>query len=350
MSLKKRIRIGNKVIGEGKPCFIIAEAGVNHNGKIRLAKRLIDAAKTAGADAVKFQTFTAGELVGEDIALAGYQKKNMPRMKNQKEMLATLELTAKDFVMLKKYCDKKKIVFLSTPHTEGALAILEDIVPAYKVASGDITNIPFLIKIAKKKKPVILSTGMATLKEVQTAVGAVTRYTDKLVVLHCTTNYPCPADEVNLRAMDTLKEKGKNLTGYSDHTSGYEISLAAVALGAVIIEKHLTLDRTLPGPDHRGSLTPGEFKAMIKAIRIVERSLGSAKKEPTVHERKIASVVRKSIVAHVAIDKGTQIVPDMVTVRRPATGIAPYEISRVIGKKVKKNIPANTVLTWGMLI
>ena len=340
----KKIKIKDKFVGEGESCFIIAEAGVNHNGDIRLAKKLIDVAKKAGADAVKFQTFHTEELVSKSTEKAEYQI--WAKEKTQHEMLKRLELSFNDFRELKKYCDKKKIIFLSTPHSEDAIDFLESLVPAYKIGSGDLTNLPFLKKVAKKKKPILLSTGMANLSEVKEAVSTIKKQgNNKIILLHCTTNYPCPFEEVNLRAMLTLKKEFKLPVGYSDHTLGIMVPIMAVAMGAKIIEKHFTLNKNLPGPDHKASLEPNELKEMVKVIRDVKKALGSDIKKPTKSEEKIKKFVRKSIIAKVDIPRDTKILRDMLIIKRPGTGIAPKFLNEVINKAAKKNIKKDQLIT-----
>ena len=270
-----RVKITNKDIGDGEPCFIIAEAGVNHNGDIRLAKKLIDVAKDAGADAVKFQTFKAEGVVTAYTDSTDYAKKNIGRNISQMQMMKSLELNYDDFKKLKKYCDKKEIIFLSTPHSFDAIDFLENLIPAYKFGSGDITNIPALKHAASKGKPIILGTGMSTLDEVKHAINAIkSEGNEQIVVLHCTTNYPCPFKEVNLRAMITMKKELDCLVGYSDHTLGILVPIVATALGATVIEKHFTIDKSLPGPDHKASLEPDELKNMITEIKKNRESLG----------------------------------------------------------------------------
>jgi N-acetylneuraminate synthase/N,N'-diacetyllegionaminate synthase len=342
-----RIKIGNKFIGKKKPCFIIAEAGVNHNGNINLAKKLIDVTKEAGADAVKFQTFKVENVVTETAGMAEYQKKNIGRSETQLEMIKRFELGYKDFIELKKYCDRKKIIFLSTPHSEDAIDFLEPLVPAYKVGSGDLTNLPFLEKIAKKNKPIILSTGMATLNEIGEAVKTIKNQgNNKIILLHCTTNYPCPSEEVNLKAMLILKKEFRLPVGYSDHTLGITVPIMARTLGAQIVEKHFTLDKNLPGPDHKASLEPRELKEMVNAIRNVEEALGSGVKKPTKSEEKIKKIARKSIVAKIDIPKGTKITKDMLIIKRPGTGIESKYINKVIEKIAKKEIKKDTLIKF----
>jgi len=348
----RKIRISNKLIAENKPCFIIAEAGVNHNGQLILAKELVDAAVNANADAVKFQTFKGEDLVTATGEMADYQKKTVASGETQLEMLKRIALPYKHFRPLKKYCDQKGIVFLSTPHTEDAFEFLNDLVPAYKIASGDLTNLSFLEKIAKKRKPVILSTGMGTLKEVEEAVETIKKFNKKLILLHCTTSYPCSKADVNLKAMLTLKKEFGFLTGYSDHTLGIDVSLMAVKLGAVALEKHFTLDKNMPGPDHKASLEPRELKQMVKRIRnkdfpeFNEVILGSKEKKPTKKELRIAKVARKSIVACQNIPGGTILAKKMIEVKRPGTGIKPKYLHKIIGRVAKKNMRKNTLIKF----
>lgn len=333
MIVSKEIKIKNKYIGEGRPCFIVAEAGVNYNGNLKLAKKLVDEAKKAGADAVKFQVFKADNLV-----IVGMR---------QYKMLKRLEFSDSNFEELKKYCDKKNIIFLSTPHTEEAIDFLESLVPAYKISSSDLTNPSFLEKVAKKKKPILLSTGMATLKEVREAVKTIKKQgNNKIILLHCTTNYPCPLEEVNLRAMLTLKKEFNLPVGYSDHTLGIMVPIMAVAMGAQVIEKHFTINRNLPGPDHKVSLEPKELKEIVKSISDVEKALGSDIKKPTKSEEKIKKVVRKSIVAKIDIIKGTKIKKGMLAIKRPGTGIEPKNLNKIIGRIVKKNIMKDELISW----
>jgi len=345
-----RMKIGARLIGEGEPCFIIAEAGVNHNGDIGLAKELIDAAKKAGADAVKFQTFKAENLVTENAEMAEYQKKNLGKKESQLKMLKKLELDYKDFKRLKRYCDKKGIIFLSTPHSEDAVDFLEPLVPAYKIGSGDLTNLPFLEKITQKKKPIILSTGMATLEEVREAVKTIKKQgNNKIILLHCTTNYPCPIEEVNLKTILTLKREFRLPVGYSDHTLGITVPIVAVAMEARVLEKHFTLDKNLPGPDHKASLEPKELEEMVKLVREAEKALGSGIKKPTKSEEKIKKVARKSIVAKTDIPKGTKIKKEMLIIKRPGTGIKPKYIHRLIGRKAKEDIESDELISFQKL-
>ena len=265
-----KLKIGDKLIGEEEPCFIIAEAGVNHNGSVELAKKLIDAAKDAGADAVKFQTFKAESVVVKDAQKAEYQKETTGEG-SQYEMIKKLELTEEDFRELADYAKEKDIMFLSSPFDKESVDLLNELdVPAFKVGSGEITNLPLLRYIAKKEKPIILSTGMSTLGEIEEALDVIrSEGVEDIILLHCVSNYPARIEDVNLRALGTLKQAFKLPVGFSDHTLGITAPIAAVALGACVIEKHFTLDRNLPGPDHKASLEPEELKEMAKAIREV---------------------------------------------------------------------------------
>ena len=344
------IRIANRLIGPGQPCFIIAEAGVNHNGRMDLAKRLIDAAKTAGADAVKFQTFKAERLAGASAPKAAYQLQTTAHDESQQEMLRRLELSEADHRELMAYCAAQDMLFLSTPFEEESADLLERLgVSAFKLPSGELTNLPLLEHVARKGKPMIMSTGMATLAEVETAVRTITaRGNDTLVLLHCVSQYPADPSAVNLRAMRTMMDAFSRPVGYSDHTMGIEIALAAVAMGACVIEKHLTLDRTLPGPDQRASLEPDEWAALVRGIRKIEAALGHGRKEPAPGEAETAAVARKSLVAACDIPRGRILSESLIAVKRPGTGLPPSMMQEVIGRVVIKHIPAETVLTMEM--
>jgi len=347
----KAVRIGGLEVGKGMRVFVVAEAGDNHNGKPALALRLVAAAKEAGADAVKFQTFVAEELVTKSAAKAPYQNENEPESKTQFEMLKELELNEKDFEDIKTACKQQGIMFLSSPFDEPSVEVLERLgVPAFKIPSGEITNFPLLELIASKGKPVILSAGMSTLEEVREAVEVLRKAEVKeLVLLHCTSNYPASFESLNLRAMATLEKEFDVPVGYSDHSLGIEASVAAAAMGACMIEKHLTLDKNLPGPDHRASLEPGEFAEMVSAIRNVERALGDGNKVPHPSEEAVREEARKSIVARVGITKGTKIKTEMLGFKRPGTGISPKEVRSVVGKYAKKDIAADEIVTREML-
>jgi len=330
-----------------KKCFIIAEAGVNHNGSLDLAKKLVDAAKNTGADAIKFQIFKSEDLVTKESKTADYQKKNTGKNETQLEMLKKLELSSSDFKELKKYCDSKKIIFLSSPHTGDAIDFLDPLVKIYKIGSGDLNNLPFLARVAKKKKPIILSTGMSNLSEVLEAIKTIKKVGNKKIsLLHCTTSYPCDFKDVNLKAIETLKNKFNLPVGYSDHTLGLNVAIAAVALGAEIVEKHITLDKDMPGPDHKSSLEPDEFKKMVEGIRNIEIAMGDGVKKPTASEKSVKKFVRKSIVAKKDILKGEIIREDVLAIKRPGTGIEPKYLSRIIGKRAKRNIKEDELISW----
>ena len=347
----KTFKIAGRLIGEGAPCFIIAEAGVNHNGGIKLARKLIDVAAKAGADSIKFQTFQAKELVTETAEKAEYQKENTGSTETQLEMIKKLELSDKNFKELFTYAQKKGIMFLSTPFDKRSVDLLDSLgVPAMKVGSGEITNLPLLEHIALKQKPVILSTGMSTLDEVTEAVKLLQKEgTGEIALLHCVSCYPAMAEDTNLRAMETLRHTFNLPVGLSDHTIGIHIPVAAVALGASIIEKHFTLDKNLPGPDHKASLEPEELKEMVNAIRDVESALGNGLKRPAAGEEATKKAARRSLVAGVNIPAGTIITAEMLEIKRPGTGLAPNLINTVIGKKAKKSITCGEVITYAKL-
>lgn len=328
--------------------FIIAEAGVNHNGDIKIAKKLIDIATDAGADAVKFQTFKAERLVTKTASKAEYQTENIGTDESQFEMLKKLELSLPEHRELFAYCRDKGIVFMSTPFDEESADMLEDLgMEIFKIPSGEITNLPFLAHVARKKKRMIVSTGMSYLGEIETAVRAIEECGNKdLVLLHCVSNYPANPADTNLRAMQILDKAFMVPVGYSDHTQGTEIAIAAVALGACVIEKHFTLDRSLLGPDHQASLEPKELAALVRGIRIVEKALGSGRKAPANNEVNTAAVIRKSLVAARDIPAGTILTKDMIAVKRPGTGIAPSFLSEIIGMKVRKLLKTDDVFSW----
>lgn len=330
---------------------VIAEAGVNHNGQVDLAHRLVDAAADAGADAVKFQTFRAEGVATEEAPKAEYQRHTTGPSGNQRAMLRQLELSEEYYPALIAHCKERGIIFLSTPHDWEAIQVLDRYdVPAYKVGSGDLTNLPFLRCIARTGRPIILSTGMGTLGEVEEAVEAVrSQGNDRLILLHCVTSYPARIEDCNLRAMLTLERAFGVPVGYSDHTAGIEAALAAVALGARVIEKHFTLDRSLPGPDHQASLEPQGLRSLIQGIRQVERALGDGVKRPAPAEREIAPAARKSIVAARDIPAGATITEDMLTTKRPGSGIAPRHWDDLIGRRARVAIPRDSLLQWGQM-
>ncbi len=340
------IRIGPKNIGSGEPVFFIAEAGVNHNGDLQRAKNLVDAAAEAGADAVKFQTFRAEELVSASAPKARYQKETTGTDESQLEMIKRLELSADAFQELSKHCESRKILFLSSPFDPQSVDLLENLnILAYKVPSGEINNWPFLEHIASKHKPVILSTGMCYLSEVDEAIRVLgSAGCSELAVLHCTSSYPASAASSNLRAMQTLAAAFQKPVGLSDHTLGAEIPLAAVALGGCIIEKHLTLDKSLPGPDHQASMDPIELRSLIRAIRNVESAMGDGIKRPNASEEDVRNVARRSILTRQVIPQGVRITRDMLVFKRPGTGIPPSKLSTVVGRRAAREIPADTLI------
>ena len=316
--------------------LIIAEAGVNHNGDIELAKQLIDVAADAGADCVKFQTFSADRLVTKSADKAEYQRQSSDSSESQYEMLKRLELSVEMHLELIEHCALRSIKFLSTAFDIQSLDLLVDLGSGLiKIPSGEITNLPFLRHIGSLRMPVILSSGMSTMKEIGDALSILEQTglrRDQITVLHCTTEYPTPMDEVNLRAMNSIRNTLGVAVGYSDHTVGIEVSIAAVALGASVIEKHFTLDRTFPGPDHKASLEPNELIARVKAIRNIEDSLGSGIKVPTLSEIKNLCIVRKSIMAKQRIEKGEVLSTSNLTVKRPGDGISPMHWDLVVGQ------------------
>lgn len=326
--------------------FIIAEAGVNHNGNIKIAEKLVDAAATAGADAVKFQTFKAENLVCKNTCKADYQMKTTDREESQFDMLKKLELTSEMHEQLIDYCKQKEIMFLSTPFDIDSLNYLVACgVEMIKVSSGEIANYPFLREIGKTRKKVIISSGMSTLDEVRDALKVLKdNGSDDVIVLHCNTEYPTPYADVNLRAMLALKEELQVPVGYSDHTQGIEVPIAAAALGASVIEKHFTLDKSMEGPDHKASLEPDELQAMVRAIRNIESALGNGEKKPSESEKKNIGIVRKSIVAKCDISDGELFTEDNLTTKRPGTGISPMLWEQVIGSTAKRKFEADELI------
>lgn len=319
--------------------FIIAEAGVNHNGDMEIAKQLIDIAAEAGVDAIKFQTFKAENLASKDAAKAAYQMENTDVSESQFEMLKKLELSYEMHLELMQHCKEKKIEFLSTPFDIESLEVLMNLgISLIKIPSGEITNLPFLRAISKYNCPIILSTGMSDLEEIKEAIQVLkSNGNESISVLHCNTQYPTPFIDVNLNVLQTLKEELKLSIGYSDHTEGIEIPIAAVAMGAEIIEKHFTLSHELDGPDHKASLEPSELRAMVLGIRNIEKALGSNIKAVSDSEKNNVNVARKSIVAKKAIIKGELFTEENITTKRPGTGINPMKWDEVIGQIATKN-------------
>lgn len=345
------IKIDDKVIGNGYPTYIVAELGVNHNGNMELVKELIDKASEAGVDAIKFQKFKTESLVTKNAPKAKYQEVTTDAAESQFDMLKRLELSENSLQELYNYAKFKGIEAFATPFDDESVDFLYNLgIKAYKVGSGDITNIPMLKKIAKKGLPVILSAGMSTLGEIEDALDAIrSEGNDNIVLMHCTSNYPTNEDDVNLRAMNTMMTAFQIPTGYSDHTMGTAVSIAAVARGAVIIEKHFTLDRSLPGPDHSASLEPKELKELVEGIRAVERALGSPIKKPNKSELEVKYVAQKSIVAAMEIKKGEIITEEMLTVKRPGGGIKPKYLQFVVGREAKLDIKEDSIISLDMI-
>lgn len=315
--------------------YIIAEAGVNHNGNLETAKEMALTAQKCGADAIKYQTFVSEDLVSCHAEKAEYQKKNTETSDSQLQMLKKLELSFEQFDVLERYCDEIGITFLSTPFDLKSIEFLNTFdMPFWKIPSGEITNVPYLIKIAETRKPVVMSTGMCNMEDVKFAVNLLKKYGVKEIsLLHCNTEYPTPFEDVNLKAINTLKETFNCRIGYSDHTVGIEVSVAATAMGAEIIEKHFTLDRNMEGPDHKASLEPQELKYMVNAIRNIEKSLGNAEKQVSESEKRNIEIARKSIVASRDIRKGELLTEENITTKRPGTGITPTKWFDVVGSK-----------------
>jgi len=332
-------------------CFVIAEVGVNHCGRVDLAKKLIKAASDTGADAVKFQTWVTEKLVHRDAELATYQKKNQRKSKSQFDMLKSLELNRVAYQQLKSFAKQCGIIFLSTPDEEDSADFLDSLgVPMFKIGSGEVTNLPFLAYIARKMRPIILSTGMSTLGEVEKAVQAIEETGNRrLTILHCVSNYPADPKDCNLRAMLSLKQAFGYPVGYSDHCLGSSIALASVALGATVIEKHLTLDRRMDGPDHSASMEPEEFAVMVRGIREVESALGDGRKIPTHSELKIKNVVQKSLVTARALRAGRILAMEDLTFLRTSGGMPISQLDSVLGRKVKRSLLSSTPIAPGDL-
>lgn len=347
MSNVKSFKIGDKLVGKGQPVFVIAEAGVNHNGKLSLALKLVDEAKRAGADAVKFQDFKAEEVVTSAGKMAGYQKINTGKDESQLKMLRAFELTSGEWRKVVTHCRKRKIIFLSTPH--GGFGSVKRVhalgVPAFKFGSGDLTNLPLLEYASSFKKPTIISTGMADMSEIKEAVSAIRRSgNNKIIVLQCTTDYPSKPEEINLAVMNMFIKTFKTVVGFSDHTIGIFASVLASAMGAEMIEKHMTLDKNLPGPDHKASLEPYEFKEMIRQIRIIPVLVGSAVKKPSKSELVYKPLVRKSVIALRDIKKGEKFSRKNLTIKRPGTGIKPKYFYKIIGAVANTDIKKDELI------
>ena len=344
-----QITIGDRAIGDGVPCFVIAEAGVNHNGNLGLALRLVEAAAEAGADAVKFQTFSADRLVTRDAPRASYQSARVGEG-SQHAMLKTLELTEADHRAIQERCAELGLCFLSTPFDEPAADMLERLgVVAFKMPSGELTNLLLLDYIARKKRTIVLSTGMADLDEVTAAVDRVRECGAPLALLQCTSAYPADAASVNLRAMRTMADAFKVPVGLSDHSRGIAVPIAAAALGASIIEKHLTLDRSMTGPDHQASLEPAEFRAMVEGIRDAEAALGDGIKRPSPAERELAQLVRRSLVAARALPVGHALTAADIVAKRPGTGLPVGEIDAIVGRRLRREMARDEPFSWQLL-
>lgn len=330
-----------------KRTLIIAEAGVNHNGDINIAKKLVDAAADAGVDYVKFQTFKADKLVNKDAKQADYQIENTGVVESQYQMLKRLELTDENHHILIDYCDKKGVKFLSTAFDFESIEFLKDKLDFYKIPSGEITNLPYLIKVAKLKLPIVMSTGMANMQEVKEALAVLIAHginKKDVTILHCNTEYPTPMKDVNLLAMKTIEKELGVKIGYSDHTLGIEIPISAVTLGATVIEKHFTIDKTMEGPDHKASLEPNELKAMVIGIRAIELAMGNGIKTPSESEQKNIKIARKSIVALTDIKEGELFNESNITVKRPGNGISPMKWNEVLGSRASRNYKADELL------
>ena len=345
------VEIADRKVGPGHPCFIVGEGGVNHNGDMDMARRLVDAAVEAGCDAVKFQAYETEKYVTPDTPKADYSLDTTDTAESHFEMIRRLELSPDNQREIMGYAHSKGIIFMSSPFEEDASDLLEELgVPAFKIPSGELTNLPYLAHIARKGIPMIVSTGMSYLGEVETAVQTIkgAGNTD-IVLLHCVSRYPAPLEDVNLRAMHTMEAAFNLPVGYSDHTLGVEVPIAAVALGACVIEKHLTLDRELPGPDHRASAEPDVLKAMVKGIRGAEAALGHGRKEPVPLEANTADVARKSLVAAQDIAAGTTLSQNLVAIKRPGTGLAPATWSLLEGRTVRVDVSEGALLSLDML-
>jgi N-acetylneuraminate synthase len=347
----KIVSVGERRIGKGEPCFIIGEAGVNHNGSFERARELVDVAAKSGCDAVKFQTFKTEKVCSPLAPKAIYQQQTTDAEELQMDMVRKLELPFEAFRELYRYCIDKSIVFLSTPFDYESADFLADLpVPAFKIPSGEITNLFFLEHLAKKGRPLIVSTGMATMPEVSTAFNALLASgNDQIVLLQCVSNYPAHPASMNLRVMRTLEDAFGIPSGLSDHTVGTEIAFAAVALGACIIEKHFTLSKNLPGPDHRASLEPQELAALVQGIRNVEAAMGDGVKQPAAEELNTAAVARRSLVAAKFISTGIVLTAEMIDILRPGTGLPPSMRSQLTGRRTLCNIQAGTLFRLDML-
>lgn len=347
------IQIGNRTIGKDSAVFIIAEAGVNHNGDVGLAKRLIDVAYESGADAVKFQTFKANKLISSRAPQGDYRSTGVDI-----KLIEKLELSLQHYIELIEYCQDLDIIFLATPFDFGSVNLLEKLnASAYKISSSDLTNLPLLKHIASKQVPMLLSTGMGYLSEVEQALLAISSVMDDkpinhlpVVLMHCVSHYPAPMNEINLNAIKTLSDTFKLPVGYSDHTRGVEAAIAAVVMGACVIEKHYTLNRNFPGPDHKSSVEPDDLRFLVESIRNIETALGDGVKRPANCEISAIQISRKSLVAACDISTGDVITKDMLEIKRPGIGIEPKYYDLILGKKAVGDILEDEVLTWEMFL
>ena len=347
----KTFRIGDREIGPGNPCLVIAEAGVNHNGSLDLAMQLVDVAAEAGADAIKFQTFQAEKLVTADARQAEYQSRNIGKVETQAQMLKRLELPRDAYRRIMAHCRDRGIRFLSTPFDQESADFLDgEGMEVIKIPSGEVTNLPLVQHLATKRRPILLSTGMCNLSDVDACVATLEQAGVRdLAILHCVSNYPADPADTNLRAMRTMETAFGYPVGYSDHTLGNEVSFAAVALGACVIEKHFTLDRNLPGPDHKASAEPGELKQLVDGIRTIESALGNGRKVPALSESNTAAVARRSLVAARPIPAGRVIEREDLTTLRPGTGLPPNMILQIVGMTARQEIPSGTLLSLRMV-
>jgi len=344
----KKIKLGNKCVGDGEPCFIIAEVGINHNGDVEIAKRMVDAAKNAGVDCVKFQTFKANEFVGDPKLTYTYKSQGRTVTETQIEMFERYEFSKKEWEEIIKYCRKKNIIFSTTAQNPSDLDFISSIadLPFIKVGSDDLTNLGLLKYYASKNKPIIISVGMAYASEIKDALSIIRKTNNSIIVLHCTSSYPTEADEVNLRKIKAIKNLFKVIVGFSDHTNGILASVASVVLGANVVEKHFTLDKNMPGPDHYFSSDPKELEQLVTGIRYIEKSMGNSILIPTKKEIEMRKIARRSIVAASDIIIGQTITKESVEYKRPGTGLAPKLVDSVIGKKAKINIKKGSLITF----
>lgn len=331
--------------------FIIGEAGVNHNGELKKAYELVDIAYKAKVDAVKFQTFKPGECTGKFAIKVDYVKKFSPETESRYEITKKLALPYKDFLKIQNYADKKGILFLTTPDGYESLEFVNSVlkVPIIKISSTEMTHLKFLEEVAKKCKPIIISSGMSTLNEIRIALDVMQKHNKDITVMHCTSEYPTPPHEANIKAMIAIRDAFDVKYGYSDHTLGNEASIAAVALGASVIEKHFTIDKNLRGPDHKASLSPKELKKFVEAIRKTEILLGNGKKEPTQSELKNIAGIRRSIVAGRKLKSGTHLTEGDISFKRPGSGIHPYDFEKVLGMRINKDMQEDEPLQWDYL-